>query len=312
MLRWSRLKKANVSILVLALATGGGRQAQAAACCVSATSFGVGRLLIWEDFAAGIQLGHARILGQWDASSVLRWNPSDYSEGVSQIQPWAIVRLHERVQLQGWVPVLVNDRWSGAVHQVAGGLGDIGAAARFEFLAIGALRGFPSFALTGATTAPTGHRVEQTSPPLFAGTTGRGAWSGSLAIESEYPLAPYFLRLDASLTSFRSFDRSDTGQRQQYGPLLRAAISTGREIIPGKVVVALAALGEWERALRLGGVAVAESQSHLYSLAVSLSWRYQPHWTLVATVSNSVWPGGGGMNQDARIGVTLGARYGHF
>jgi hypothetical protein len=279
---------------------------------VSATSFGVGRLLVWEDFAAGVQIGHARVLGQWDAAGVLRWNPSDYSEGVSQIQPWAIVRVHERVQLQGWVPVLVNDRWSGSVNQVAGGLGDIGAAARFEFLAIGALRGFPSFALVAATSAPTGRRVEQTSPPLFAGTTGRGAWSGSLAVESEYPLGPYFLRLDASLTGFLPFERSDTGQRQQYGPLLRAALSTGREIVPGKVVVALAALGEWERALRIGGATVPESQSHLYSLAVSLSWRCQPHWTLVATVSNSVWPDGGGMNQDARIGGTLGARYGHF
>ena len=206
----------------------------------------------------------------------------------------------------------MGDRWSGSVNQVAGGLGDIGAAARFEFLAIGALRGFPSFALVAATSAPTGRRVEQTSPPLFAGTTGRGAWSGSLAVESEYPLGPYFLRLDASLTGFLPFERSDTGQRQQYGPLLRAALSTGREIVPGKVVVALAALGEWERALRIGGATVPESQSHLYSLAVSLSWRCQPHWTLVATVSNSVWPDGGGMNQDARIGGTLGARYGHF
>jgi hypothetical protein len=279
---------------------------------VSATSFGVGRLLIWEDFAAGVQLSHARVLGQWDAAGVLRWNPSDYSEGVSQIQPWAIVRLHERVQLQGWVPVLMNDRWSGAINQVAGGLGDIGVAARLEFLAIGALHGFPSFALTTAISAPTGRRVEQTSPPLFAGSTGRGAWSGSLAIESEYPLSPYFLRLDASLASFLAFDRSDTGQRQQYGPLVRAGLSTGREIIPGKVVVALAALGEWERALQLDETTVTGSQSHLYSLAVSLSWRFQPHWTLVATVSNSVWPDGGGTNQDARIGVTLGARYGHF
>ena len=60
------------------------------------------------------------------------------------------------------------------------GIGGHRAAARFEFLAIGALRGFPSFALVAATSAPTGRRVEQTSPPLFAGTTGRGAWSGSL------------------------------------------------------------------------------------------------------------------------------------
>jgi hypothetical protein len=299
-------------VLAAALAIGAPRDANAAACCISATSFGVGRLLIWEDFAGGIQLGHARTLGQWDQSGTLRWNPAEYSEGVSQVQPWAILRLHERVQLQAWVPVLINDRWSGAVNQTAGGLGDIGMAARFEFLAIGALRGFPSFAATVGAIAPTGRRVERTSPPLFAGTTGRGAWGGSLAIESEYAFFPWFVRLDASGSGFLPFQRSDTGQRQQYGPLLRAGLSTGREAIPGKLVVALAALAEWEGAVQLDGTTVPESQSYLYALAASLSWRFDPHWTLVGTVSNSVWPHQFGTNQDARIGFTLGGRYGHF
>lgn len=299
-------------ILLTMLVAAEPHRAQAAACCISATSFGVGRLLIWEDFASGVQLGHARTLGQWDASETLRWNPDQYSEGISQVQPWAIVRLHQRVQLQAWAPVLVNDRWSGSVHQVAGGLGDIGAAVRFEFLSIGALRGFPSFAATVGGIAPTGRRVEQTSPPLFAGTTGRGAWGGSLAIESEYAFFPWFVRLDASGSEFLTFRRPDTGQRQQYGPLVRVGLSTGREVVPGKLVAALAALGEWEGRVRQDGSTVPESQSHLYSLAASLSWRFDPHWTLVGTVANSVWPQGFGMNQDARVGFTLGGRYGHF
>lgn len=308
----SRRKSSTLLLLLVTLAAFAPQPVRAAACCVSATSFGAGRLLIWEDFAAGIQVGHARVLGQWDAGGALHWNPPEYSEGVSQLQPWAIVRMQERVQLQGWAPVLVNDRASGSVSQVAGGLGDIGAAARFELVAIGALRGFPSLAATVAGTAPTGRRIEQTSPPLFAGTTGRGAWSGSLAVESEYPLAPYFLRLDASMTGFLSFERSDTGQQQHYGPLLRASLSAGREIVPGEVVLALAALGEWEGALQLDGALVPGSQDHVYSLAASLSWRCNPHSTLVGTLSNSVWPHGFGMNQDARIGFTIGARYGHF
>jgi hypothetical protein len=268
--------------------------------------------LIWEDLAGGVQVGHARTLGQWGAKETLHWNPDQYSEGISQVQPWAIVRLHQRVQLQAWVPVLVNDRWSGSVHQVAGGLGDIGAAVRFELLSIGALRGFPSFAATVGGIAPTGRRVERTSPPLFAGTTGRGAWGGSLAIESEYAFFPWFVRLDASGSGFLAFRRSDTGQRQQYGPLVRVGLSTGREVVPSKLVAALAASGEWEGRLRLDGATIPGSDSYLFSLAASLSWRFDPHWTLVGTVANSVWPQGLGMNQDARVGFTLGGRYGHF
>jgi hypothetical protein len=269
-------------------------------------------LLVWEDFATGVQLGHGRVLGQWDADGSLNRNPPGYAEGVSQVQPWAIGRLHERVQMQAWVPVIVNDRWSGKANQVAGGLGDVGGAARFELLAIGALRGFPSCATTVAATAPTGKRVEQTSPPLFAGSTGRGAWSGSLAVESEYSLSPYFLRVEASVTGSLPFRRSDTREQQQYGPLGRASFSAGREVVPGLVVVALAAQGEWEGAVQLDGVDVPRSKASLYALAASVSWRCDPHWTVVAVASNSVWPNGFGTNRDARVGGSLGIRYGHF
>jgi hypothetical protein len=85
------------------------RDASAAACCVSATSFGVGRLLIWEDFAVGLQLGHARLLGQWDENGHLHLNPQGYSEGITHAQLWAIVRLHDRAELQGWLPALENE-----------------------------------------------------------------------------------------------------------------------------------------------------------------------------------------------------------
>jgi len=248
--------------LAASLAASAPQLAHAAACCISATSFGVGRLLIWEDFAGGVQLGHARTLGQWDANETLHWNPDGYSEGISQVQPWAIVRLHQLVQLQAWVPVLINDRWSSSVHQIAGGLGDIGAAVRFEVLSIGALRGFPSFAATVGGIAPTGRRVEQTSPPLFAGTTGRGTWGGSLAIESEYAFFPWFVRLDASVSGFLTFRRPDTAQRQQYGPLGRVGLSTGREIVPGKLVAALAALGEWLRLPSLGQLRSRRALQH--------------------------------------------------
>lgn len=300
-------------VLVLALLVASvPRGANAAACCVSATSFGVGRLLIWEDFAVGLQLGHGRVLGQWDPGGTLHWNPPEYSEGISHTQLWAIVRLRERLELQGWLPVLVNDRWSGGTSQIAGGVGDAGAAARWQILAIGEIHRLPSLALTVGGFAPTGRRIEQTSPPLFAGATGRGSWGGSLALESEYAPSPWFVQLAAGATAFLSFEREDTGRRQQYGPLVRVSLSTGREIVPGSVVVAAAALGEWQARLRLAGVAVPDSQSHLYSFALSVAWRFDPHWTLVGVLSNSVWPRGFGANQDARIDFTVGARYGYF
>jgi hypothetical protein len=286
--------------------------AAAAACCMSATSFGVGRLLVWEDWAAGVQLGHARSLGQWDADGALRWNAPGFSDGVSRVEPWAIVRVHPRLELHGRVPVLVNDRRSGGESQTAGGLGDAGAGARLEVLAVGAYAGIPSLAFTVGAVAPTGRRVEDTRPPLFAGTTGRGAWGGSLAVEAEYAVLPWFVRLDAGVTEYLPFRRSDTGARQRYGQVGTAALSAGRELFDGSLVLALAATGEWEGPLSIDAVRVPDSGARSYALAGSLSWRVDPHWTLVGTFTNTVWPDGGGVNRDARVGFTLGARHGHF
>lgn len=288
----------------------------AAACCTSATSFGIGRLLAWEDWAAGLQLGHARSLGQWDSQGSLRWNGSDFSDGLTTAQAWAIVRLSDRLQLQAWLPVVVEDRHaadaSGTRSQIAGGLGDAGAAVRLEILKIGEYQGLPSFAVTAGALAPTGKRVEETSPPLFAGATGRGAWGGSLAIEAEYAFLPWFVRLDAATTAYLPFRRSDTGARQQYGPLFQASLSTGWEVVPDGLVLAVAATGEWEAPISIDGVRIPRSSARSYALATSLAWRFDPRWTLVGIVTNNVWPDGAGMNRDARLGLTLGLRHGHF
>jgi hypothetical protein len=288
------------------------RPAGAAACCVSATSFGVGRLLAWEDAAMGVQFGHARSLGQWDASGSLRWNASDFSDGLTTTQVWGTLRVHDRVQLQGWVPLVVNDRRSGGESQLAGGLGDLGAGARVEVLKIGEYQGLPSFAFTVGALAPTGKRVEETSPPLFAGATGRGAWGGSLAVEVEYAFLPWFVRVDGGATGYLPFRRSDTGQEQRYGPVLQAALSTGRELVPDVLVAAVAVTGEWESSIVVDDEAVPRSRARSYAVAGSLAWRFDPHWTVTASVNNTVWPDGANVNRDARLGFTIGVRRGHF
>ncbi len=311
-LRSTRPRARAAAALAAALALAWPRGSDAAACCMSATSFGIGRLLVWEDWAAGVQLGYARSLGQWDASGSLRWNGADFSDAISQVEPWAIVRLAPRLEVQAWVPILVNTRSSQVDSQIAGGLGDVGAAVRFEAVSIGEYAGLPSLAITAAVLAPTGRRVEQTSPPLFAGTTGRGAWGGSLALSAEYAFLPWFVRLDGGVTGYLPFDRPDTGEVQQFAPLVQAALSGGLEVAPDTLVLALAVMGEWEGAVRVGGAPAPGSSAFLYSLAASASWRVDPHWTLTGTVVNTVWPDGGGENRDARLGLTLGVRHGHF
>jgi hypothetical protein len=301
-----------VAAAALAALAAAPHPASAAACCVSATSFGVGRLLAWEEAAVGLQLGHARSLGQWDPGGSLRWNGRDFSDGLTTTRAWGILRVHDRVELQASVPVVVNDRRSAGQSQLAGGLGDAGAAARVEVLKIGEVQGLPSFAFTVGALAPTGRRVEETSPPLFAGATGRGAWGGSLAVETEYAFLPWFVRAEGGVTAFLPFRRSDTGQEQRYGPVLHASLSTGRELMADALVAAVALTGEWEAPIVSGGASVPRSRAREYALAGSLAWRLDPRWTITGAVTNTVWPDGAGMNRDARLGFTIGARHGHF
>ncbi len=286
--------------------------AAAAACCMSATAFGVGRLTIWEDAALGLRAGHARSLGQWSTAGDLRLNAAGYRAGVTTVEPWAILRLHHRVQFQAWAPILVEDRTSNGLHQVAGGLGDAGAAVRTELVPLGQYQGLPSLAVTVGALAPTGRRVEETRPPLFAGTTGRGAWGATLAIETEYARLPWYVRADLGLATSFPFRRPDTGQLQRYGPTAQLALSAGRELLAGALVASAAVTAEWEGALRLGGLAVPSSRARSLGLAGSLSWSADAHWTLVGTLTNNVWPFALGANRDARTGLTLGVRHGFF
>jgi hypothetical protein len=268
--------------------------------------------MVWEEFAVGMRIGYAHSFGQWDGGRNLRLNTHGYADGLTRMEPWSIVRLHESIQLQSWLPVLVNHRQAGSQTQTVGGVGDAGVAVRFEAISIGEYDSLPALAITLGSIFPTGRRPEETSPPLFAGTTGRGSWGGALGMELEYAPLPWFVRLDMGLTYFFPFQRPDTHVQQQYGVLTQLSLSTGMEIVPNRWVMAFAATGEWEGAIREKGAAISGSQSSLVDLALSLSWRFSPRWTWVATGNNTVWPIALGKNRDARVGTSLGIRYGYY
>jgi hypothetical protein len=285
-------------------------RASAGACCASATSFGVGRLLAWEDQAVGVRVSQAWSVGQWDGTGSLRWNDVGYSDAITTIQPWAIFRLHHRVQVEAWAPFVVEERASTDHHQVSGGIGDVGGAVRVELVKLGRHPWVPGLALTAGFLAPTGRRIESTSLPLFAGATGRGAWAGLLALEAEYARGRNFVRLDGGTTAFLPFDRPDLGQSQQYGQAFQLALSAGRELVPEVLILAAAVTGEWEAAQHLGGATVPGSAARSVGAAASISWRPDASWTFTVSFEDSIWPDGAAENRDARAGFTFAVRRG--
>lgn len=287
--------------------------AHAAACCISATVSGVGRLLIWEQFAAGVQVGYAQGFGQWDTTGRWRAFDASYAEGEARADLWGLLRLSERAQVSARLPGLITLRRSGDTSGAGGGLGDSQLGLRYELVSIGQFLEIPAIALTASVIAPTGVRPESASPfPLGTGATGRGAWVAALALAVEQTFLPWYVRLDVAGTAALPFRREDLGADQTYGPGVQAALSVGRSMAADTITVGASLQFDWEGALRIGQSTLEGSGGYSLGLSGAVSWRFDPHWTVQAAVANGLYPSGFGANRMGRLSATAGVRYGFF
>lgn len=299
------------AILLVALMTSWAGPAWAAACCTSATVFGVGRLLMWEDAAAGVQLGAANGLGRWSPDGAWRPLGENRRELELSASAWTIVRLGQRWEAQARVPFLVNLRRSDEVSAVGVGAGDVLAGLRYELVSIGEYLELPAVAFTVGVLAPTARREEASQLPLGADATGRGVWEGSASVALEQTWSRWFLRLDAGGRASLPFRRSDRATSQRYGPGLTLALSGGRELRPG-LTAALLVQHDREGRISVDGVPVENSSSWGLSASAAVSWLFRPHWTLQAAISSSAFASGWGSNRPGQLSTTWGIRYGHY
>lgn len=287
--------------------------ALAAACCMSASVVGTGRLVVWEDAAAGLTTSWGHDLGRFDAGGRFRAFGRGLLEDELRVEAWGIVRLHERWQLSARVPWVTGVRASGDVTSVGTGIGDVSAAIRWEPLALGEYEWVPGVALLAQVTTPTGRRPEQALDPLGASATGRGAWAASLGVTVEATSLPWFVRIDGAAVFTAPFVRADTKQTQGFGPGLQVALSGGRELLQEKLVLALIVRLEHEFPLSLDGVVTPNSESTGLTTALSASLKLTPHWMLVGSVStDALGRVGLAQNRTDRLAFNLGVRHGFF
>jgi hypothetical protein len=84
-----------LAALLLAVALLAPTGAHAAACCMSATVGGFGRLRAWESIAAGATASVASARGQWDGDGA--WRP--FASAYSETELRAVKLLNLRVEL---------------------------------------------------------------------------------------------------------------------------------------------------------------------------------------------------------------------
>lgn len=300
-----------LAALVVAVVCLFAQPVKAAACCSSATVSGVGRLLVWEEMAFGINLGAATGTGRWASDG--QWRPfaADYTERELAPSVWGIVRVGEKWEVQAKLPWIVNFRSSGEISSTGHGAGDALTAVRYQITGIGEYLEIPAIAVTAGMTLPTGRREESAFALLGADATGRGVWEGSASVSVEQTWGSWFLRLDAGGRASLPFHRTDKDVSQRYGPGLSLALTGGKEVIPG-LSVALLAQHEREGAIFIDGESVEGSSSNGQTASAAVSWRFTPHWTVQAAVSGGIHHSGWGENRPGRFSTTWGLRYGHF
>ena len=286
--------------------------AKAAACCTSATVFGVGRLLVWEEFATGLRTTYAEGLGSWNQKSKWDGFSDGYQEQENLSEWWAIGRISERLSAFGSIPWLSNWRGTPDSSGFGQGLGDIKLGARYEVFSIGEYVEFPALALMGTVQAPTGVRPEKAEKPFAVDATSRGAWVLGAGVILEKTYLPWFGQLSFGVQYPLPFEREDSGKLQEYGIGVQSSLSGGLELVDDIVVLGLSIVYAWEDEIRMAGLRVSESSAYTLSTSLSLSWQVVPHWALISSLSTGLFYDVFGANRPGQLSGTLGVRYGHF
>ncbi|MGM0578702.1 MAG: hypothetical protein ACQEXJ_23465 [Myxococcota bacterium] len=300
-----------IAAIALALAGASPRIARGAACCMSATATGVGRLLIWETFAVGATTSWGTGIGRWDRDR--RW--SSYGDGYTddewRSEVWTLVRLSRRTSLGARLPFLLTHREAGGTSDVGGGLADVQALVRYEVLSVGEYAELPAVALTAGVVAPTGRATEDSDSPLGADVTGRGAAALTLGLSVERTRMPWFVRGDVGLTVPLPAHRDDIDATQRYGVGLDGSVTGGFEVTED-VVTSLVLRAGWEAPVHIDGERVEDSARYDTGASLAASWRMAPHWTLQGSVGTGLPFRHLGVNREARVTTSLGLRYGYF
>lgn len=286
--------------------------ARAAACCLSAGVFGVGRLVVWEEFAVGTSVSVMRAQGLWDADARFRSYGGDYQELESTADVYGLVRFGDRVQGFARMPWVFTQRSAPGYRELGSALGDLQAGVRFEPVQIGEYEELPAVALTASVLAPSGIRPEDSGTSLGTATSGRGVWAAALGLSLEHVQAPWFVRLDMGGSVSLPFHRDDLDVDQAYGPSLQVGLFGGRELIEDRWVLAVGATQEWEAPFSIDGTTVPDSSARSPSASLSTSLKLAPHWMVQATGVANVWADGLGKNRLGRFGGSVGVRYGYF
>ncbi len=275
-------------------------RAWAQACCAGGSAVTPGRLELHEDALLGVQLKAGGVLGSYQTDGRFVAPGAGESEQDFEEDLFGAVRVLQRGQVALLVPLVETRRTAvrDGAH-LGGGIGDVNASARYDFVRAGESLVVPGVALLGGVTLPTGRPPEQASPPLAVDATGIGAFQVNVALAVEQTFGPWLVNATGILAA----------RTPRFGETLGTQVTllaAGAYTFRNDVAVALSASYAFEGDARAsGGADVADSSKRLTIVTLSTLWPFADGWRLLGGVFLEPPLSGLGSNQPSSAGLTL-------
>ncbi len=276
-------------------------RARAQACCAGGSAVTPARLELHEDFLAGVEAHAGEILGSYDVGGHYVGSPAGTSELDLEEDLFAAARVLRRGQVALLVPFLETRRSVppsvGGTH-LGGGIGDINASARYDFILAGESLYVPGVALLAGVTVPTGTSPEQASQPLAVDETGIGAWQINGAVAFEQTYGPWLVNATAILAA----------RTPRYGETLAPQVTllaATAYTLPNDAAIALSTSYAFEGDATSGGAYVPYSAKRLTTFTLSGLYPLTDAWRLLGGLYVEPPFSQLGSNQPASAGLTL-------
>ena len=292
------LGAATTSFVTLAvLATPSAARAQA--CCAGGSAITPGRLEAHEVALAGVELRAASVLGSYDSSGRYAGSPPRDTEFDFEQDIFGAVRVLGRGQVALLVPVVETRRQVADLSHFGGGVGDVNASVRYDFISAGESRYAPGVALLAGVTAPTGTAAESATAPLAVDATGIGAWQANAALALEQTYGSWFVNATAIVAK----------RTPRFGQTLGTQVTllaAGAYTFDNDMALALSISYAFEGdASDASGNDVAFSSKRLTSVSASVLWPIDDAWRLLGSLFVEPPLSHVGSNQPSSSGLTI-------
>lgn len=253
-----------------------------------------------DDELVGLQLKAGGVLGAWQTSRQFVANPAGVGEYDFEQDVFGAVRVLERGQLALLVPAVETFRRAPtAGSALGGGIGDINASARYDFVRAEDPTWLPGIALLAGLTVPTGRPPEDAKQVLAVDATGIGAFqiNGALAIEDTF--GPWLVNATAMVAGRTTHGGETLGAQWTF---LGAVAYT----FPNAAALALSGSYVFEGDASNAQGTIPGSSKSATTLTLSGVWPLSGVWRLIGATYVNPPIDSLGSNQPAAAGVTAG------